>query len=520
MTVYGITATGFEKPSLLDIKAVLEADFRTIYGDDFDLSPETREGHLIALQADREFSMWESMEALYNCLNPDTVSGITQDGLYGINCISRIGATKSIVTAQLEGTAGTTINAGTQFSVTGSPLNIFETLEDVTLVAGANEVQSIDFSAVPTSGTWTLTVGGFTTSAMGYNLPATAVFPIPSVQSVIRALDTSLAAITVTGDYSAGFTLTFAGANAGLRPWDISTATSALLATATPVTIAITTDIEGELQGEVSCEATVTGAVSAPALSLTTIVNSVAGLDTVRNDEAAALGSDAETDEEFRIRRRTRVVTSVSATRGAMRTAVLAINDTEPPALIESCFVQENDTMTATATMNAKSARVVPYYDGAPITDMENRIAQAIYQSKPAGIELMGAQTGVVVGEDGASYTVKWDRPTAVPIYIIISMVEILPDGITAYQIAALKTYIADLGNQLGVGDDVLVWGRDSISDWLNNWTGGDLSNYEIKVGRTAGPTLDDAIVIDDGTNGLVEIATFSTANISITPSV
>ena len=512
MTVYGITATGFTKPTLAEIVAERTAGFRSRWGEDFDLAPETKDGHEIAISADREFALWELLEALYNALDPDTVTGITQDKVYGINCITRQQASKSLVTAYFEGDALTVIPIGTQLSVLGSSLNIFETTEQVVLVAGADAVHHIHFDAVPGSGSWVITLpSGLSTSSLSYG----ALYG--AVQAAIRAADIALAGVTVTGTYAAGFVITYAGVN-GKRPQELPAVTHSLKNGSTSVVVSVETETVGVYQGEALCSALVTGPVAAPAGSLTVINTPISGFDSVYNIEDAEQGTDLETDEAFRVRRRTRVVTSVSATVGAIRSAVLSINDTNPVALIESCFVEENDTMTPTATMNAKSLRVVPYYDGAPITAIENLIAQAIYKSKPGGIELMGAQSGVIIGDDGSLRTIKWDRPTEVPIFITIGART--PTGITADQIIALKTYIANLGNQLGVGEDVLVWGKDSISDWLNNWTGGDLIDYNISVGRSATPTLDDPIVIDDGTNGAVEIATFSTANIIITPTI
>lgn len=72
-------------------------------------------------------------------------------------------------------------------------------------IAGTN-VQSVTFSAVPDAGTWTLTYGLLgDTGPLAFNANAAAV------QLAIRAIDPSLALMTVAGDYVAGFTCTFLG---------------------------------------------------------------------------------------------------------------------------------------------------------------------------------------------------------------------------------------------------------------------------------------------------------------------
>jgi len=72
-------------------------------------------------------------------------------------------------------------------------------------IAGSNN-QTVTFSAVPDAGTWTLTYGLLgDTGPLAFNANAAAV------QLAIRAIDPSLALMTVAGDYVAGFTCAFLG---------------------------------------------------------------------------------------------------------------------------------------------------------------------------------------------------------------------------------------------------------------------------------------------------------------------
>lgn len=64
--------------------------------------------------------------------------------------------------------------------------------------------QLISFSSVPTSGQFTLSYGGLTTAAIAYNATA------GQVQTALRAL-TGLSQVTVSGSFTAGFTVTFVG---------------------------------------------------------------------------------------------------------------------------------------------------------------------------------------------------------------------------------------------------------------------------------------------------------------------
>jgi len=63
------------------------------------------------------------------------------------------------------------------------------------------EKQLIEFDNVPDAGTWTISYGAETTSALAFGANAAAV------QAALRLLE-GLEAVTVSGDYSAGFTVT------------------------------------------------------------------------------------------------------------------------------------------------------------------------------------------------------------------------------------------------------------------------------------------------------------------------
>ena len=90
--------------------------------------------------------------------------------------------------------------------------------------------QKAAFSSVPDSGTWTLKYGLVSTSVLAYNASAAAV------QAALRLIP-GLASVTVTGDYTVGFSVTFLGVNS---PVSLLTSTSSLLDGITAVTIAVT----------------------------------------------------------------------------------------------------------------------------------------------------------------------------------------------------------------------------------------------------------------------------------------
>ena len=112
-------------------------------------------------------------------------------------------------------------------------------------VAGTNTVQTVTIGGTPTGGTFRLTCEGMTTAAISWN--ATNATLLAAVDAALEALPVvgtggvALAATTLTAGIGA-FTVTFNGANVGLRPVAVMTvAENALTGTTPTVAVALTT---------------------------------------------------------------------------------------------------------------------------------------------------------------------------------------------------------------------------------------------------------------------------------------
>lgn len=89
-------------------------------------------------------------------------------------------------------------------------------------------IQNITFSAIPTSGTFRLNIGGLQTAAINWNDTAA------NVQTKIRAL-TGYGTVLVTGNFQFGFNVDFNGATGG-QPQDLVTVSNNSLSNGSPVT--------------------------------------------------------------------------------------------------------------------------------------------------------------------------------------------------------------------------------------------------------------------------------------------
>lgn len=86
--------------------------FKTVFGADFMIDPETPEGGLIAMFADAEISVNRGNAALANQLNPSYAGGAFQDATASLFDINRTPEVSSVVTLTLTGVANTPIPAG------------------------------------------------------------------------------------------------------------------------------------------------------------------------------------------------------------------------------------------------------------------------------------------------------------------------------------------------------------------------------------------------------------------------
>lgn len=500
---YGVTAEGFISKTLAIIQDEVDEALKSTFGAYINTLPQSIFGQLKGIFSERESLIWELAEAVYNSQYPDTAEGTSLDNVSAIIGLTRLSAVASTIVGQaLFGTLGTVIPAGTVFSVAGNMDVKFSTDDEVTLIAGTDEVQTITFSATPDSGSITFVFKTETTAAIAYDDAAS------DLQDALNALD-SLSAVTVSGSFAAGFVVTFAGADGKQEQPALAEGTNTLLNGATPVTITVTETTPGVYQGQANCTATETGPLVANAETVTVIDNPIAGLTSVFNPEDAVTGRDLETDAEFRIRRNNRLQISLAGPLEAIISAILELNDDETePELTVTVF--ENYTNTTDAMgLPAKSFEAFVYQAGG-VTTRDQEIADAIFAAKPAGIEAHGDVSKTVTDSQGFDHTIKFSRPTEVDIYLELDLTvtsDYPVDGDTV-----LKATLVEWGNALGVGEDIIVY--PSLIAQLMAVDG--ITDVVIRIGTAASPTLDDNIDIDDGTGGDVELSRWDTSRITI----
>jgi len=125
MSEYGISNTGFKRKRLDLLLQELNAEVKTIFGDNFNVSPESPDGQVNGVISESNANLWELAEEAYNAFNPKAASGVTLSNLVQLNGITRLAATRSRVELTLTGDSGTVIPEGSLISTsdTGDKLS-------------------------------------------------------------------------------------------------------------------------------------------------------------------------------------------------------------------------------------------------------------------------------------------------------------------------------------------------------------------------------------------------------------
>ena len=503
---FGITITGFNRKTLAIIRDELIAAYQAKFGNQINTSPESVIGQEIDITAERESEIWQLFEDVYNSQYRGTASGVSLENVGDITTIRKLGAQASrIIGLALFGTLSTFIEAGTQFSVSGDSSKQFSSDADVTLIAGTDEIQTITFSATPTGGSFKLVHDGNETILISWDDTNT------EVQDALNALS-SLSAVTVSGSFAAGFVVTFAGED-GKQEQPLLTEDSNTLTDGGAVTITVTETTPGVYQGQVNCTALSTGPTEVAEKALSVIDTPVAGLDSAFNPEIAVIGRDIETDPEYRIRQNNTLQISDAGPLEAIRTAILDLNDDATKTTIQSVLVFENiSNLNPDARGIPRNAFEAFVYLTGGLTDRDQEIPQAIFDSKAGGIEPHGDIPKTVTDSQGFDHTINFSRPSVVEIHLILDLTvdsSYPTDGNTQ-----VKNIMVAWGNGLGVGQDVIVF--PSLVAQLEAVPG--IIDIVVKIGTAPAPTLDDNIVIDDGeTPGVtVELSVWDIANITV----
>lgn len=107
-----ISDVGISRPSFSDIYETLQDSFKSIYGSDSYIDPDSQDGQLLAVFAKAVDDSNAAAVATYNSFSPATAQGAALSNNVKINGMARSIATKSTAPVRVTGQVGTVITAG------------------------------------------------------------------------------------------------------------------------------------------------------------------------------------------------------------------------------------------------------------------------------------------------------------------------------------------------------------------------------------------------------------------------
>lgn len=186
------------------------------------------------------------------------------------------------------------------------------------------------------------------------------------------------------------------------------------------------------------------GAVAAPAGTITTINTPTRGWTSVTNPAAATVGAPAETDAELRIRQGQSVaIPSITPFEG-VDGAIANI------AGVTRHKLYENDT-GKTDGNGLPPHSISAIVDGGDVTE----IARTIRGNKGQGVRTWGKTSVTVPDKYGNPHIISFSRPTDVPVYGKITLTVFA--GYTSQIGVQIQQAVTDYINRLMIGDQVLL---------------------------------------------------------------
>ena len=196
----------------------------------------------------------------------------------------------------------------------------------------------------------------------------------------------------------------------------------------------------GDLQVTVNIRALEPGRIYLPTNTITVINTSVIGIHYVTNDVEFIGGSDAETDDELRIRAKQALAGLGKGTATALRNAVISI-----PGVVDAVPM---DLSRGVGT----SDMVVVTNDIPPSTTLMNAINEVVRITKSAGIDV-----GIIY-------------PTISAQNIVVTITNMLGMAVSNDDIDKAGTAILTYCNNLSIGDTLIISQLErAIGDAINN---------------------------------------------------
>lgn len=483
-----LPTTGLEVQTYEELLDSIIADEQELISSTINVNEDTLLGQLNIIMASRLALANEGLQDVYDQRNINVAEGKALDDAVSWMGIQRQGAVATAGEQYFVGSDGTIIAGGSMVRNAGSG-DTFTVDTALTISKSACRKIKIGVTTVSNSTAYSPVVNG-TTYTYTSDGNATA-------QEIVTGL---VAAITAATNITA--------VDNGNETFTVSTDDHTDFTYVNDVKLNI---VEITSAGDITC--TETGIIQAPSLSVDTIITPVSGWTSTYNRLALTSGREVETDVELRERAKLTRTSSGKATVDSIKAAVL------------------NVAGVSSITVNEQYVSMGDNINGQPMGSIQltiqggtsdNEVAQAIWDSKPAGVEVWAIPdaslaSGTATDVAGSTHTMEWNRPTAYPMTILVTYYVFDTDSYPATDAEAedaIAAAVLAFGNSLGSGEDVYA---SEFEGSVYGAVGGIYRVY-IEIADKAVPTTNcDSAANDFITVAASEEAYFELADITVT---
>ncbi|AWS52239.1 MULTISPECIES: baseplate J/gp47 family protein [Providencia] len=145
-----LTSQGVIVPDTSTLRDDVENEFRSVFGQQLDVNPETPQGALITMEVENRDAVVRNNAELANQINPDLAGGIFLDAIWALMGGQRFDATHSFLSqVRFTGIADTIIPKGSQAATLNGDL--FETTKTLIIGKGGSvtgDMRSIETGAI------------------------------------------------------------------------------------------------------------------------------------------------------------------------------------------------------------------------------------------------------------------------------------------------------------------------------------------------------------------------------------
>ena len=480
---YGVDDSGFILKRLENILDDAKAKIRAKYPEAL-LTDETIEGQFINIASDVWSIIWEGLQDVYHASHIQFAENASLDFLIALNNMQRRAATKSkLPNVVITGVPATSIPAGFRAYASTSANLIWETVASAVVgpggtvttdfyctVTGPNDISTSTLDTILTPITGITAVDNPDTTLTGSDIETDAELLARRNNEIANSQGGSHYGLyNAINNLNVDETLRIIefiriisnrtdSVDAGNRPAHSFEAILTDAATYTSVSVA-------------------NGTINNSTNTLTVVGQDVSGIYSV--DDIIAISSDYNTfaKEKF-------TITGVS-------------------------FAAGNTTITLNANYKGSSTAVANTWT---VTGKDDDIALAIWQAQAGGIPSYGTANITTEDIEGRDQVVCFSHPAPIDIYLDLTLTVSSP--LTSDEETDLKEKIVEWGNNLGIGQAVIVFGYNCLVGQLDNEK---ITDVVVNIDTVFPPVAgDNNIAISDGTTAEVQYSRWSTANIRL----